>query len=71
MLVFDFQADFYFVDRVEKYMVIVLLYAVAAVSFVVGGRFTYRIYTTSNIVMWFLLVSRIGKKMIVNGRLGP
>ncbi|KIJ56766.1 hypothetical protein M422DRAFT_197939 [Sphaerobolus stellatus SS14] len=47
-----------------EYLTYVVLSLLPLIAFFFGGRYTYRIYTISNIIVGFLCIARIGRRLL-------
>ncbi|KAF8591481.1 PGAP1-domain-containing protein [Ramaria rubella] len=49
--------------KLQRYGTLIALCALAIIPFAFGGRYTYRVYTTSNVTVGYLVLVRIGTKL--------
>ncbi|KAF8529105.1 PGAP1-like protein-domain-containing protein [Hysterangium stoloniferum] len=50
-------------SRLQRYVILGVLYSLAVIPFAFGGRYTYHIYTASNFVVAYLVLARVGTRL--------
>lgn len=48
---------------IQKRLTSLVLYGLGGIPFILGGRYTYYVYTTSNVALGYLVLAGIGRRL--------